>query len=84
MPPHPDAAAIAWSRAQHHAEALFRALDALEDAGGAGLAASQGRWSPSALDRAILGLEATREALDAELARLRARQRHFPRRRRIG
>lgn len=82
-PPADNAAVVAWSQASHYATRLFEALDRLDEAGGSGRAAAAAGWSPSTLDKAIANLQSTQEALDVELARLRARQRHFPRRRRI-
>ncbi len=84
IPTGPDPSTSAWSKVQGRATQLFEALDELDEAGGTSKAAAVGRWSPEAMDRAIGSLLAAREGLDAEIARLESRRRHFPRRRRIG
>jgi hypothetical protein len=83
-PPPPDPATVAWGKVQVYADRLFEALDDLSEAGSSTRAAALGNWSVQALDRALGTLQAAREGLDAEIARLESRRRHFPRRRRIG
>ena len=82
--PGPDPSLAAWSRVQGYAEKLFEAIDDLDEAGGVSKAAAVGRWSVDATDRALGSLQAAKEGLDAEIARLESRRRHFPRRRRLG
>ena len=80
----PDPSTVAWNKVQGYAEKLFQAIDDLDELGGSTRAATVGRWSVPAMDRALGSLRAAREALDAEIARLESRRRFFPRPRRIG
>src|SRR4051812_8096435 len=73
-PPGPDRAAVAWSKVQHHASALFEALDRLDEAGGAAKAAAVSRWTPDAMDRALATLQAAREGLTGAIVNLDQRR----------
>ena len=71
-PSRPPDPAVAWNKAQGYLDKLFDALHDLEEGGGVIEAARIGGWKPSKLDKAADALKATRAAIDAELARLRA------------
>jgi hypothetical protein len=66
---------VAWNKAQLYLDRLFDALHDLEEGGGVLEAARLGGWKPSKLDKAAEALKATRDAIDGELARLKARRR---------
>jgi hypothetical protein len=63
---------VAWNKAQGYLDKLFDALHDLEKGGGVVEAARMAGWKPSKLDRAAQALKATRNAIDGELATLKA------------
>jgi hypothetical protein len=71
---------VAWSKVQGYLDKLFDALEELEEGGGVVEAARRGGWKPAKLDKAAGSLNATREAIQGELARLKAARREQVRR----
>jgi hypothetical protein len=71
MPETPDPA-VAWNKVQGYLDKLFDALHDLDEGGGTIGAARLGGWKPGKLDKAAASLKATRDAIDGELARLKA------------
>ena len=73
-PPAPDPT-VAWNKIQVYLDRLFDALQDLEEGGGVVEAARLSGWKPSKLDKAVGSLKATRDAIDGELARVKATRR---------
>jgi hypothetical protein len=71
---------VAWNKVQVYLDKLFDALQELEESGGVIEAARQGGWKPSRLDKAAASLKATKDAIEGELARLKAARGGGPKR----
>lgn len=74
QPPNPSRPdpAVAWNKVQVYLDKLFDAIQELDEGGGVIEAARLGGWKPTRLDKAAASLKATRDAIDGELARLKA------------
>jgi hypothetical protein len=77
--PSPDPS-VAWNKVQGYLDKLFDALQDLEEGGGVIEAARRGGWKPSKLDKAATSLKTTRDAIEGELARLKAARGGGPKR----
>jgi hypothetical protein len=75
MPEPPPNPTVSWNKVQGYLDKLSDALHDLEEGGGVIEAARQDGFQPSKLDRAAEALRATRDAIDGELARLKAGRR---------
>src|SRR4051794_11227128 len=67
--PAPDAAA-AWSRLVTAADRVFLASEELDQHGGIGAVA--GGWTPARIEKAAASLQSARDALDGQIAALKA------------